>query len=283
MSSFFHLDPSVRPLFQQNGVADMDTLMKGEIGVMLSKGRGGREVLRLELQEGDQPARFFLKRRGPEPLWRLLRLIACMRRPWSGPMRELLLLQQLRAAGFAAMEPVAWGERRRFGVPTSGFLVVREVQGRNMADVFDEASVTERHALVRTLGELVGCLHVAGFVQPVRLKDLILTPDAASAPRVFVLIDRETGKPWKRRFRLSESLGIIARAARRTLRDGHQLEAGFARAFIRGYHCSLSLQGYRPIQLRGVAAQLIDALRCELGSDGSVLVSHRCKRPSRGG
>lgn len=127
------------------------------------------------------------------------------------------------------MEPVAWGERRQLGLPACGFLVVREVAGQEVAELFDQADGWEKRVLMEDAGRLIGRLHAKGFFHPVRLKDLIHTEGG------MVLIDRETSKPRRSLFLKKKCLVSLARAVRRTVRDGHRIGAESAWAFLRGY------------------------------------------------
>jgi hypothetical protein len=136
---------------------------------------------------------------------------------------------------------VAFGEKRFFGWPMGGFLLVEEVRGMEVADFHKFCSPPDRKKLFRSLGEYLGRLHSAGFFQPVRLKDLFLNhdPHRTGKQSSFVLIDRETSKPWPAKFSRHRALQALARATRRTLRDGHTIGHGEARAFCRGYHRAL--------------------------------------------
>ncbi len=261
----FHLSDDVAELFGRNGLGSFEAFMGGEPGELLSRA-SGREVWRLRLRgEGvdERNEVFYLKRRVGEPVWRLAEAFAFGRLPQSGAMREVTLLRKLRAKGFAAMEPVAWGEQTRWGMPAGGFVVVKNVAGRDVAAVFDQSKPGERHALMRELGGLIGRLHRAGFMHPVRFKDLILQDMPAGAPPVFVLIDRETGKPWTRTYRVKPSLEVIARAARRTLRDQHAINGVCALAFLRGYRAAVG--ELWPARRREAAACFTKALQSELG------------------
>lgn len=177
---------------------------------------------------------FYLKQTGRKPFKYYLRTLLCGHISHTGALRELKMLQELRSAGFLTMEPVAWGERRRFGFPVSGALVVREVRGREVADLFRHADGPDRRILMEAAGRLIGQLHAAGFFQPVRLKDLIRTEEG------LVLIDRETSKPWKSFFFRKKCINSLQATLRRTLRDGHRIGAGSAAAFLKGYRQGVS-------------------------------------------
>ncbi len=244
--------PEIRPLFEKHGLADFGELMGADVGSLLSAEKGGREVRRLEL-DGET---FYLKRRGQESP--MLSMILFGHRPRSGPLRELLMLHRLAGAGFLSMVPVAWGERRSFGLPKGGFIVVRGIVGEDVARLFDRSVGKDRLTVMREMGYLVGRLHAAGFFHPVRPKDLIRSEEG------MTLIDRETSKPWpKRWFTLTSCLRSLARAARRTLRDGHRIGAGSAGAFLRGYRDGLGARGEN-IKLRALASLVMKHVRTEL-------------------
>jgi len=216
MQTNLHIEPSVKPLFAGQELDSFDALMKG----------GAGKIQRMVLNDG---SKVYLKRSTQEPLAKHLRTLLYGQRPRSAALRERLLLQRLRSSGFLAMEPVAWGERRRLGLPACGFLIVREVVGQEVSELFDQADGWEKRVLMKEIGRLIGRLHVKGFFHPVRLKDMIYTEAG------IVLIDRETSKPWRSLFLKKKCSASLARAFRRTARDGHRIGAGSTGAFLRGY------------------------------------------------
>ena len=198
---------------------------------MLPDGNPYKKVQRLTVEDGSV---FYLKQIGREPSKHHLRTLFCGHIPYSRALRELRMLKKLRSAGFITMEPVAWGERRCFGVPLDGFLVVREVRGEEVSELYKRSSGLEKRILLETVGRLVGQLHAKGFFQPVRLKDLILTEAG------LVLIDRETSKPWKSFFLRKKCINSLLRSIRRTLRDGYHIGIGGTAAFLKGYRMGIS-------------------------------------------
>lgn len=262
MSLYCHISPSVAPLFSK-GELDAEALFSSpELGEILSQESHGRELRRFSISADGKKHTFFLKRLGKEPFLKTARMLCYGKKPQSGPLRELRLLRCLREAGFLSMEPVAWGEKRFFGVPTGGFLVVREVVGQDVAALFDGFTGAERSCLSREIGCLVGRLHAAGFYHPVRLKDLILAEASQGEPERLTLIDRETSKPWPAHFSRTACLRSLARAARRTLRDGHRFGPGSAGSFLRGYADGVA-SGWS-VPARQLAHQFLAALRQEL-------------------
>lgn len=220
------------------GLDTFSQFMTKSVGELLDSGRNGRELRRLKIGIKDQTRTFYLKRLAREPFGKLIQMVLFGYLPRSGPLREQLLLKRLNNAGFATMRTVAYGEKRRFGWPVSGFLLVEEVEGAEVAEVYQGCSTVTRHQLMDALGEYLGRLHKAGFFQAVRLKDLFLQESLNNIDGVFdfVLIDRETSKPGPSRFTKKRSLETLARATRRTLRDGYLIGRGEIRSFCHGYH-----------------------------------------------
>jgi len=205
--------------------------MAGDVGTLLWQKKEGRELRLLTLTDGNSHELFYLKRQKREPVSRLIGVCLSGHRPHSGPLRELAALNHLRQAGFAVMEPVAWGEQRWCGLPVAGFLVVKSVTGGDVAQLFTSLRGQERFALVKQVGLLIGRLHAAGFYQNVRLKDLILDQNSGD----LVLIDRETSRPWPKKFSAQRAIASLARSGRRTLRDGQRPGPSSLRHFFSGY------------------------------------------------
>jgi tRNA A-37 threonylcarbamoyl transferase component Bud32 len=208
-----------------------------------------------------QKRKFYLKRIGREPFIKLFQSLMFGRFPQSGPVREKQMLSSLNAAGIATMRPVAFGERRCLGWPIGGFLLVEEVCGTEVADFYRSCGSEKRLELVEELGRYLGRLHEAGFFQPVRLKDLFFRLDS-EGKFAFVLIDRETSKPWPSHFRKGRCLQTLVRASRRTLRDGYVIGRKEVRAFCRGYQ---RVVGKRlGLTVRALQEELLMAYRREL-------------------
>jgi len=212
-------------------------LLVGGFGEQMTSDTHGREVRRLTLNTADGEQTYFLKRCGQEPLTHHLRTLLMGRQPHAAPVRERLLLEIIRQEGFSVMEVVAWGEARSFGLPRSGFLLTREVTGQEVSTLFNDLNSAQKRNLMQAVGALVGRLHAAGLFQPVRLKDLFLTEssDLEQGRIDFVLIDRETGKPWKSGFSWRKCISSLARGLRRTWRNGYHVGTMSLRAFAFGY------------------------------------------------
>jgi hypothetical protein len=160
MNTQFHIAPECLGLFEAHGLAEFSAWMRGGPGELVSE-TALSDVRRLSV--GGQE--FYLKRRSGEPVLKLLLPLVFGRRPMSGPIRELHLVNALAGEGFAVMEPVAWGESTIAGIPQEGFLVVSSIPGRSFADVYDDGCGANRLAMMNRLGELLGRLHARGFFQ----------------------------------------------------------------------------------------------------------------------
>ncbi|MDX9710849.1 MAG: lipopolysaccharide kinase InaA family protein [Trichloromonas sp.] len=216
------------------GLDSFQALMTAPVGELLDRDKGGRELRRITIPVHGGSQQLFLRRIGREPLGVLLRMLLFGRIPRCGPLREKMMIDALTAASLPVMGALAWGEERRFGLPVRGFLLVEGVQGTDLGHLFATLAPTDRRReLSESFGAFVARLHGAGFFQPVRLKDVfcVSRPDGYG----FTLIDRETSKPWPVRFSRRRSVNALARAYRRTIRDGHPLSRRDIQAFIRGF------------------------------------------------
>ncbi len=156
------------------------------------------------------------------------------------------------------MQAAAHGERRVWGLPREGFLLVRAVPGQDVADLYRNAGLTTRLDLMERIGRLTGKLHAAGFFDHLRLKDLIAGPGGK-----LTLIDRESRHPWAKRFTRRHALRAIARSVRRTLRDGFRFGPATIGAFLGGYREGVSSRWrVSRNELRG---QVLRRIRHELG------------------
>jgi len=231
------------------GLDSFQALMAAPVGELLDHDKGGRELRRITLPVNGGPRQFFLKRIGRESLGVLLRMLAFGRKPRCGPLREKLMIDALTAADLPVMRALAWGEERRFGLPVRGFLLVEGVDGRDVGELLTTLDLGQRRSLVAAFGGFVARLHGAGFFQPVRLKDVfcVMRPDGYD----FTLIDRETSKPWPVHFSRRRSVNALARAYRRTIRDGYPLSRRDVQGFLRAYLAALpALSPPSPKRLR---------------------------------
>ncbi len=234
---WWQVDEGFRSVLDEAGLGQFEVLMDEPVGELLDDSEGSRQLRRISIFSNGQPRQLFLKRIGREPLGTLLRMLVFGRKPRSGPLREKMMIDALASAGLPVMRALAWGEERRFGLPVRGFLLVEGVRGTDLADLFTAGSAVERRSLMHALGKFVGRLHGAGFYQPVRLKDVFCetTHEGNEDSYSFVLIDRESSKPWPSRSSLRRCINSLARAYRRTIRDEYCISRDEIKMFTESY------------------------------------------------
>jgi hypothetical protein len=222
---------------EAGGLRSWQDFVEKPVGELISRDHKGRELRRISIEVDGSVRVFYLKRMGREPIAKLAHMLLFGRWPCSGPIRELRMLENLQQEGFATMRQAAYGEKRILGWPVGGFLMVEEVEGSEVGDLVKSGDSALLGKLYLDLGVYLGKLHIAGFFQVVRLKDLFCTAGLSKRENSFefILIDRETSKPWKKRFSKKSCFDSLARTARRILRDGYRLGHGDLRNFFRGY------------------------------------------------
>lgn len=162
---------------------------------------------------------FYIKLYTLGRLWKRLRSI--FRR--DPARREFDNLAWLRARGFPAVEPVAWGCRRTARVVRSCFVVTR---GEPAAETLEDLAPVsaDRRRWIVPLARLVRGLHDAGFyAHDLHFRNVLVKPEGAG----LVLLDLPNG-------RLIPSAG--ARRERAVVYDLATLERDAARFFSRADH-----------------------------------------------
>jgi hypothetical protein len=208
-SDRIQIDEELSEALRRQGLADadLDSFLAYSGGRLVSR-RSKRNVRTLELRLDDTVRHYFLKQARGEG-WRVF---SNLLRPWRNAQvstsRERDLVEMFRQAGFSVMRVVGWGERRRFGLPVAGMLLVERVDGEEYVVRYARSSLRRRRVMMRAYGRLVGQLHQAGIDSKVRPRDLICNGEDLDDPRsALVVIDRERG-------RLSREALLISRRMR---------------------------------------------------------------------
>lgn len=186
------LNPEYRNLLVENHLATFPAIMAIDSGTLFEQ-NDQRDVRRLELNQ----QHFFLKRVTTEKISSALESYLGGKMAHSKPFKEMLHFKFLRAKGFDVAEVVAVGEKLRFGVPVEGFIITREVPGRDLSGVYRTAGIDDRLDIMASFGSLVGKLHNQGFFGSTRLKDIICSGEPGESMRM-TLIDREVRNPYPR-------------------------------------------------------------------------------------
>ena len=222
----FYLNPDYQQLLASEGLDNYKVLSKGEPPGEVIAEEPGRSTRRLRL---DNQA-FYLKRvEKPRPRKTLESLLK-FEVPHHYSWREMQQAQNLQAAGMRVMDVAAAGETTRWGIPAESFIMVHEVSGESLDQVFSTATSDNRPDLLRRLGVFTGSLHRNGFFTPVRMKDVIVDINGE-----FVLIDREARNPHPKRFQPKHASTALYRTSYRQLRDGLQWTDGDWNNFYTGY------------------------------------------------
>mgnify|MGYP006092966265 CR=1 FL=1 len=94
------------------------------------------------------------------------------------------------------MPTVAWGERRLFIWPISGFILVDSVPGLEFSETYLAASAKQQRRMMYCYGALVGAMHRLRINSKIRPRDIICKNENFTHYKdSLILIDREHGKP----------------------------------------------------------------------------------------
>ena len=185
-----------------------------------------RSTYKLEL-EGKG---FFLKQVRKKSALKALEPLLRLRKPNHYAWREMQHVLNLQAAGIDVMDVVAACEYTRWGLPIASAIMVAEVQGMDLENLFKEAARAQQNLLLLRLGALTGRLHMAGFFGAVRLKDVFVDRDER-----YVLIDREARNPNPQTFSTKRAMQGLQRFLHRQRRDYPPWCEDDSRSFLQGY------------------------------------------------
>lgn len=228
------LNSNYEELLSDNGLGVYQRLMDLETGTLVE--RNDEREIRYLLLDGTG---FYLKRVRRE------KISAAIERYLSGglahgrPYREMQQFRCLRWNGFDVADVVAVGEESRFGLPVSGFIMTREVPGKDLLQWYRQSNKKGRRHIVRHFGALVGKLHRRGFFGSIRLKDVI-SADEPGKKMTLKLIDRETRNPFPRRPNRNRVLDKFLINFRRQLSQGEKFSRRELKVLTKHYRRALS-------------------------------------------
>jgi len=178
--SRLHIEDEWRAALTEAGLGSFEAMMTSCRGRQVSWHTRG-VTYRVELPDGRA---VFLKR----DVFTLTMLkdavgdVLRLARPEPPCIKEAAALRRVRQLGIAAPEPIAWGQRRRFGLPVQAVLVMTELPGVALPAALEgDLSARSRLAAVRAVGHLARKLYEAGLSWP----DL--------APKHFLIADGSAG------------------------------------------------------------------------------------------
>ena len=251
----FGIDPADREVLGAAGLSRFEHLMDGPVGEAVSIEPGG-EVRRVTIGFHGHDRTFYLKRSREEPIRSILEAVMRLRVPQSACYRELSVIRFLQQHDVPVMKPVAWGQQRLLGLPRQGLLLLREVEGQEMTQLFARADTTMRRRLLVAIGALLGRLNRLGLFHRIRLRDLIcteLSPDECGSVRL-VLIDRQASRPEPRRVNLSRCSRCLGNCYCKLITMGYELSVREMLCFLGAYRQALGIRLGRSALARKTAA-----------------------------
>jgi hypothetical protein len=208
------IKPGFASLLQTNGLGDYRQIMQTDGGRVIEEDEL-RDVRCIEL-DGQN---FYLKRTRFEKARSALESYARGRLAHSKPFKEMLQFRYLAQLEFDIAEVVAVGEELQCGIPQRGFIMTREVEGRDLALVYRAADDSQRRHILEQFGSLLGRLHANGFYASTRLKDIICAGAVDDSPKL-TLIDRETRNPYPKRASAKRVMSRLLFNIRRQAQQG---------------------------------------------------------------
>lgn len=184
----------LEPALAERGLQTFDDFLAYSDATPVSR-RGKRPVRPLRLQVNGREEGFYLKQFRLTPRHLLVETVKRRLPIQASTSRELAIIRLLEQHDVPVMTPAAWGERRRFGLPVAGFLLVRAVEGEPLVDRYLRATIPLQKRLRYLHGSLIGTLHQRGIFTKVRPRDVIVVRESWDNFRhSMVVIDRERGK-----------------------------------------------------------------------------------------
>jgi len=159
------------PLFLRNGLASLRSVMDFREG-QIFKEQKFRSVCHFSLSDGEKKKAFFLKRHRNPPWRDQIRDFLRNGRGLSGGRREWENTWKIRELGIQTIDPVGFGERRRWGWEVESFLISEELDGacrlteflpRCFTPPLDPSLLSRKRDLVRSLALLARRMHEGGL------------------------------------------------------------------------------------------------------------------------
>lgn len=223
------VNPEYRNLLEASRLSSYPQFMNLDVNNNIEK-NAQREVQKLTL--GGQG--FYLKRVWVEKTSSALESYLAGKLAHSRPFREMLHYRFLKADGFRVATVVAVGEELKFGFPQAGFILTREVEGRDLPLIYRDADSKIRKQILSRVGGLLGKLHNRGYFGSTRLKDIICNY-RSDADMDMVLIDREVRNPCPRQANADQILSRLLLNVRRQIRQGEVFSDREWQSFCRHY------------------------------------------------
>ena len=206
------IDDNYSDLFNSSSFCCYDDFVRGGFGKLI-RVEQEKSITFFDIDQAGLKKGFYLKWEFPKWYKVVKRFLDFKNENKLASLHELQIIQFYLENNLPVVTPVAWGEKRIFGIPVSGFIVQKEVQGVEFTSLMETASRQERMKLMRAYGKLIAELHSKGIISStVRVTDLICTSsinikwDEIS----FVIIDRENGEIEYEKFTFQECVHCLS-------------------------------------------------------------------------
>jgi hypothetical protein len=155
-------------VLQNNNLDDLLSLSNYGGGTVLKK-NVFRSVSKIELSEGDVSRTFYLKKHNPPRRERFKSLLLRRREDAENEWKNLLLLHDL---GFGTATPVAYGEKKKFGITSFSVTVTEHLYGaeklesylpRRFTPPLGPGGISEKRVLINKIAALTREFHAMGF------------------------------------------------------------------------------------------------------------------------
>ena len=156
-------------VLEKNRLSDLDSLMKFKGGIPV-KEKKFRSVKRIDLEEGLTKKTFYLKQHFWPGRERIKSVLPWTKKEDAGNEWENMLL--LDKLGFNTMTPVAFGMKKRFGMPCYSLTLSESIYGSEKLEIYlpghfspplIREKIIEKKALINELATLARDFHFRGL------------------------------------------------------------------------------------------------------------------------
>ena len=211
---------------------------------------------------------FYLKRTAYQSPRSILRHLLRGRRAHTDSGWEYLAVLALQSRGFRVMQPCGFGEQQWLRLwPRRGFLLVREVLGKDLGELLLAGDAALRSEAFSALGHYMGRLHGSGFFHAARVHDFIYDragDDKGCKLRLTMIdLDFKGILPVPCPFDASMAIEALAESCYVFLRVGYRANKAETHRFFRGYKFGLRSFGQKlpPKHLNALAGAVTRRLR----------------------
>ena len=191
----FWIDEKYLDIFNSASLNDSENFYTDGVGQLI-RAESEKSIRYFKIDSNGTSIGFYIKKEKPSLLSHIKYFLKTKTFYKLNTRHELDLIRLYQSQGISVVEPVALGEQYILGIPIRGFLIQREVVGKEFIDSIKEGTAEERMKLIKAYGKFVADLHSKGLISTVpRATDLICSSslDIEWQNITLVAIDREKG------------------------------------------------------------------------------------------